>query len=1011
MMKSFFKKLAFVMALAMVVSLAAPAAAKAVAANELKIAYQNGSAISEVNLAKVGDTEDLKFTGAPDYKEAGFEWISSNPAVATVDKAGVVTAVAAGTANVTIKIGTDREATVVVNVVNLPTYTATMGTSRDNLMTAAELEIGEVIDLAFFGIKDYDAKRYSCIWFSVDPTVATVDQKGLITAVAEGKTVITLGVLNLLTGKQHAVQSCVVTVKGEEPVATATPTATPAPVVDKDAFTVVQKDTDKFVFTFEVEKTVEEIRENLTVSVKIGDKNYPISFENITIDGKTVTVTTYARFENGEVYTLTYGEHEVEDYTIVLGEIAEVGLTYYTGKNKDNNVAYVMEEVEDNDFVTFVPVLFDTYGNDVTAKYDLTNFDFTYDITGNVDVSRINNDVFAFGAAGTAVVNITATWIDSEGMLQTATGKTAIPVVKHAQVVVTLEKAGIVDFNITKTDENPYPTNVNKLKDDNRYTYENSALTSFQLDPYSAVWNHKPATTFEYWTNDARELVYTAVLKDNRGNVFTSNADDYKFGTFSYESTNNEVLTISDNGGEVELLKVGTANILVYFTPADGTSAKKLVGSTRVTVTPETYPVRFEVTTPSLTAASHVIDEDLNNVDFVITFYDQFGDVYDGYYAADIAGLLTIEARDTNNKISRATARYADGVYKVAFDGSSFKEELATIAGTSGALVATTLNNSKKYSYKVTLEKSDITKHVATQYGVFSLNVENTAKDYVVLDQFLTDGILSDDNKNYKFNISIDKSKSVDLAVKYVEGYTYLKAEGLEKSAEFKAKYLSNAGTALAYIPEDMFLPHDTTTGNAGYVYYKVSVPSKAAFEGTTIENAKGTLWKYNITDGKVTFTFNQKDSEFKYAATGAYSMSYATTRTNNGTLYNVGSSTVSVSNTQAPVKYDGLNPELGGVTELDITNVAGIIEEQLLFSYGEIVFGEYYDEANAWDETRYPEVVKLVLNHEKSNVTPSKDGKSLIISTLVFDVIVDDVTGSYTTKYIVSVGARIKVK
>ena len=77
MMKSFFKKLAFVMALAMVVSLAAPAdtASAAEEKKPLAIAYQEGSVITALNLAEVGDEEDLRFVYAPaNWKELDIIW-------------------------------------------------------------------------------------------------------------------------------------------------------------------------------------------------------------------------------------------------------------------------------------------------------------------------------------------------------------------------------------------------------------------------------------------------------------------------------------------------------------------------------------------------------------------------------------------------------------------------------------------------------------------------------------------------------------------------------------------------------------------------------------------------------------------------------------------------------------------------------------------------------------------------------------------------------------------------
>lgn len=106
MMKSFFKKLAFVMALAMVVSMVAPAGAAF--ADEAGIAIQGTNTIVETyELAKAGATVDFSFKGAPKDWKTTYKWTSSNEAVATVDKAGIVTAVAAGTATITITAGAD----------------------------------------------------------------------------------------------------------------------------------------------------------------------------------------------------------------------------------------------------------------------------------------------------------------------------------------------------------------------------------------------------------------------------------------------------------------------------------------------------------------------------------------------------------------------------------------------------------------------------------------------------------------------------------------------------------------------------------------------------------------------------------------------------------------------------------------------------------------------------------------------------------------------------------------
>jgi hypothetical protein len=116
MMKSFFKKLAFVMALAMVVSLVAPAGS-AFAATTASVALKDKTAVAEHALA-VGAEEDYCFLGAPaNWKELGWKWTSSNPEVATVDEVtGLTKGVADGVATITITVGDVYTAAVEVTV-------------------------------------------------------------------------------------------------------------------------------------------------------------------------------------------------------------------------------------------------------------------------------------------------------------------------------------------------------------------------------------------------------------------------------------------------------------------------------------------------------------------------------------------------------------------------------------------------------------------------------------------------------------------------------------------------------------------------------------------------------------------------------------------------------------------------------------------------------------------------------------------------------------------------------
>ena len=159
--------------------------------------------------------------------------------------------------------------------------------------------------------------------------------------------------------------------------------------------------------------------------------------------------------------------------------------------------------------------------------------------------------------------------------------------------------------------------------------------------------------------------------------------------------------------------------------------------------------------------------------------------------------------------------------------------------------------------------------------------------------------------------------------------------------------------------------------------------------------------------------------ADFKYAANGTYSVAFSTTRTEGGKLYATKTSSMNVSNSQSEVKYTGLNPDFNGVTELDIVaendptfNIVmqEIIEEQLLFAYEEILFGDYYDVNSGWIKCAD---VQIDYDHANTKISVNNDGKSVTISSLVFEITLDDGDDVSTTTYKmkVNVGVRIKEK
>ena len=145
----------------------------------------------------------LVATVQPDtYTSKDFIWSSSNESVATVDEEGKVTAVANGTATITVKTsdGSSLSATCSVKVyrhvesVSLNKTEMTLYVGNSSTLTATVLPS--------------TSNNKNVTWTSSDESVATVDQSGKVTAKGPGKSSITVTTVD---GAKTA--SCEVTVK------------------------------------------------------------------------------------------------------------------------------------------------------------------------------------------------------------------------------------------------------------------------------------------------------------------------------------------------------------------------------------------------------------------------------------------------------------------------------------------------------------------------------------------------------------------------------------------------------------------------------------------------------------------------------------------------------------------------------------------------------------------------------------------------------------------------------
>ena len=185
-----------------------PAPSTLIPANQTTVAVTGVSLKSTTGLV-VGGTETLVPAITPsNATNKSVTWSSSNANVATVAN-GLVTAVATGTATITVKtVDGNKTAACTVNV--SATAVAVTGVSLNKSSTSLNVGGAETLVPA---ITPSNATNQNVTWTSSNTSTATVSDGGLVTAVAAGTATITVTTVD---GNRTA--SCNVTVTIPAPV-------------------------------------------------------------------------------------------------------------------------------------------------------------------------------------------------------------------------------------------------------------------------------------------------------------------------------------------------------------------------------------------------------------------------------------------------------------------------------------------------------------------------------------------------------------------------------------------------------------------------------------------------------------------------------------------------------------------------------------------------------------------------------------------------------------------------
>lgn len=255
-----------------------------------------------------GNTEQLTATVAPnDATDPSVTWSSDDTNVATVDENGLVSAVGAGTANITVTT-TDggKTATCAVTVTAPAAPILVTGIS---IPASAILAIGESQSLTItYTPSDANTGKAITSWVSSDEAVATVNN-GTITGVAAGTATITA------TSQGGFTASCTVTVQAvavtgvtlnkttltlkEEGFETLTPTIAPSNATNK---AVTWTSSNEAVATVDANGKVTGVAEGqatITVTTVDGNKTHTCT---VTVEPKSATPETNLTLHYPEIY-------------------------------------------------------------------------------------------------------------------------------------------------------------------------------------------------------------------------------------------------------------------------------------------------------------------------------------------------------------------------------------------------------------------------------------------------------------------------------------------------------------------------------------------------------------------------------------------------------------------------------------------------------------------------------------------------------------------------------------
>lgn len=495
-----------------------------------------------------GETEKLIATIEPDGTGNTVEWKSSNTSVATVDQYGQVLGVSAGDAIITANAG-GKSASCKVTV-DVPLKSVTITGDQTSIRKGATTQL----KVSFEPEDTTDSKEV--VWVSDDSEIANVNQNGLVTAIADGTTIIRAKVGDIegtysITVEEIPLQS----------------------IEMKNEITIHRGQTETLQITYIPENTTDDRTVNWSTS-----------------DSKIATVDG-----NGTVQAVGKGQAIIK--ATVGGKEASCTVT----------VDVPLESIEPaKDTVELIK------NQKATIAYTLNPEDTTSDKT--VTFSSLNTNIATVNAStgevtavksGEAVIRLTG----ADGI--TADVKVVVKEIPIDQVILDKQNAIVEKGESTEITASVSPND--NTDDDQTITWESSdesiaTVSRTKTSPGEAVTINaaeKGGTvtiTATAWNGTKTSCtiivpvhIETVSLSSNividRGQtkvlsvIYNPEKHDDTVKNISWNSTNPEIATVDTGSGMITALKAGQAEIETTVTVKTlNGSEKQYYASTTVTI-------------------------------------------------------------------------------------------------------------------------------------------------------------------------------------------------------------------------------------------------------------------------------------------------------------------------------------------------------------------------------------------------------------------------------------------